>query len=107
MKNNYENIQPFVVDWFKKKGLINVENSTKQLCKVVEEVGELSGAILKGNKEDETDAFGDVLITLIGLAEMRKVNLIECLEMAFNVIKDRQGVTKNGTFIRKKNDISN
>lgn len=106
-KPNYENIQPQVVKWFYDKGLINKDNSTKQLCKVIEEIGELSGAILKENKEEELDSFGDVLITLIGLAEMRKVNLLECLEMAFNVIKDRKGVVKDGTFIREKDELSN
>lgn len=104
-KPNYENLQPQVANWFNDKGLINKDNSTKQLCKVIEELGELSSAILKENKEEELDSFGDVFITLIGLAEMREVNLLECLEMAFNVIKNRKGIVKNGTFV--KDELSN
>lgn len=100
MKKTFENIKPDIVNWFNEKGLIKKENSTKQLCKVFEEVGELSGAILKQNELEEIDAFGDVLITLIGLAEMRNLNLIECLYEAYEVIKNRKGRTENGTFIK-------
>lgn len=75
-------------------------SESKLMMKVFEELGELSGAILKGNKIEEEDAFGDVLVTLIILAEQREVNMVTELYNAYNTIKDRHGKTINGTFIK-------
>lgn len=97
---NFEQLQELILDWAKGKEILSPENHSKQIMKVYEELGELSGAILKGNKIHEEDAFGDVLVTLIILAGQRGVNLIGELENVYNVIKARKGKTVDGTFIK-------
>jgi NTP pyrophosphatase (non-canonical NTP hydrolase) len=68
--------------------------------KVFEELGELSGAILKRNRIEEEDAFGDLLVTVIILANQRGIDLQTELKNAYITIKDREGKTVDGTFIK-------
>lgn len=95
-----EQLQELILDWAKDKEILSNENHTKQIMKVYEELGELSGAILKGDRIQEEDAFGDVLVTLIILAGQRNIDLRSELENVYNIIKARKGETVNGTFIK-------
>lgn len=95
-----EELQVLILDWAKEKEILSPENHKSQLMKVYEELGELSGAILKGNRIAEEDAFGDVLVTLIILAGQRSIDLNNELENVYNVIKNRKGKTVDGTFIK-------
>lgn len=100
-QNIFEKRQENLFEWFNSKDLIKVENSAKQFMKINEELGELSSAIIKDDRDAEIDAFGDVLITLIGLSFMRDLNLVKCLDIAWNEIKDRKGKVVDGSFIRE------
>ena len=45
------------------------------------------------------DGIGDVLVTLIIVADLEGTNLLECLEHAWEEIKDRKGrLNANGVF---------
>jgi NTP pyrophosphatase (non-canonical NTP hydrolase) len=89
-----------ILEWAEPKGLLNPEFAPKQFMKLVEEVGELSNAMLKDNKAEQIDALGDINVVLIILAEQLGFDLDTCLECAYNEIKDRKGQTLNGTFIK-------
>lgn len=89
-----------VINWAKDKGLLKPENSPKQFIKTVEELGEVASALAKGNKEAFVDGIGDVVVTLIILAEQNGLDIEDCLEHAWNQIKDRTGKTVNGVFIK-------
>lgn len=45
---------------------------------------------------------GDQLVTLIIGAHMNGLNLIDCLESAYNVISKRTGKMINGQFVKDK-----
>lgn len=48
------------------------------------------------------DAYGDVLVTLIVGTAVGKIDLTECLELAYNEIKDRKGyLSPSGKFIKE------
>ena len=89
-----------VINWARNKDLIKPENSSKQFIKTVEELGEVASALAKGNKEAFIDGIGDVVVTLIILAEQNGLDIEDCLEHAWNEIKDRTGKTVNGVFIK-------
>lgn len=91
-----------VLEWAKQRDLIHKENAPKQLIKLQEEVGELCSAYLKGNKAEQIDAIGDIRVVLTILAEQLNLDIDTCFDIAYNEIKNRKGVTKNGTFIREK-----
>lgn len=90
-----------VLQWAEDRSLLNPNNVTKQALKLVSEVGELCDAIGKEDNEEIVDAIGDIRVVLIILSEQLGLNDNECLESAYNVIKNRKGKTVNGTFIKE------
>lgn len=91
-----------VIEWARAKGLLTDENAKNQLLKSFEEMGEVARAVLKNNHEDLIDGLGDVLVTLIILAEIKGLKLEFCLAEAYNVIKNRTGKTVDGVFIKNE-----
>lgn len=91
-----------VQEWAFNKGLIygSNANTQAQMCKVTEEVGETARAVLKCDIEGVKDGIGDIMVTLIILAEQHRLGIEDCLNAAWNEIKNRKGKTVNGTFIK-------
>jgi NTP pyrophosphatase (non-canonical NTP hydrolase) len=89
-----------VLEWAEPKGLLNPQNAPQQFMKLVEEVGELSNAMLNRNEAEQIDALGDIQVVLIILAEQLGLDLELCLRCAYDEIKNRKGKTLNGTFIK-------
>ena len=85
--------------WFYDRKITNIDY---QLQKLTEEKGEMVSAYIRGNKEKTKDGIGDMFIVLNGIAKLMGWTLKECVEYAYNEIKDRDGVTKNGTFIKSE-----
>ena len=90
-----------VEQWAFAKGLHNADPS-KQFVKVVEEIGEVARALARGKKYALRDGIGDVIVTLIILAQQNGMTLEECLEFAYQEIKDRTGEMVNGTFVKSE-----
>lgn len=97
----FEELTERVIIWADEKGLLAKDNARNQLLKTLEELGEVSRAELKNDEPEIIDGLGDVLVTLIIYAETKELNLVECLESAYNVIKDRKGKKVNGIFIKE------
>jgi phosphoribosyl-ATP pyrophosphohydrolase len=87
-----------VINWAEEKEILKPENSQAQMCKVIEEVGETSRALLKKDKEGFIDGIGDSFVTLIILAAQNGYSPQMCLSAAWNEIKDRKGKTEDGVF---------
>ena len=60
--------------------------------KLIQEVGELSDSVCK--QQDIRDDVGDIMVILINIVERAGISLDECLDVAYDDIKDRMG--KNG-----------
>ena len=95
-----EQLETCIVNWAHIRGIAAPDNSRNQLLKTVEELGELSRATLKSDKAGIKDGIGDVLVTLIIFAHTQELDINTCLDAAWQEIKDRTGVTLNGTFIK-------
>ncbi|MGF1919252.1 MazG-like family protein [Enterococcus faecalis] len=89
-----------VEEWAKEKRLDKAEPE-KQMLKVIEEVGEVAAALARNNKNDLRDGIGDVVVTLVILAMQNDMDLYECLNQAYNEIKDRKGKNVNGVFVKE------
>ena len=85
-------------EWAEQRGLYDKGDPKTQALKLVEEVGETSRAILKGNHEDIIDGIGDCVVVLTNLAELVNTPIEECTARAYNEIKNRKGKMDNGTF---------
>ena len=101
MNQTFEQLKEQVLQWAVNRNLLQISNHPVQFIKVVEELGELGSAILKSNRQAEYDGFGDVLVTLIILAEQRGVDIVKALETAYEEIMNRRGSTVNGIFVKK------
>ncbi len=88
--------------WGVSKGFVKKENSHTQLCKLLEEAGELSSAVLKHKEDEIKDGIGDCVVVLTLLAEMQGLHIEDCIEAAYNEIKNRTGNVINGTFIKNE-----
>ena len=90
-----------VMMWANEKNLLKKENSHAQMLKVLEEVGETAGALLKNKDQEIIDGLGDSFVTLIILCYQLGLEPKDCLQAAWEEIKNRKGKTVNGTFIRE------
>ena len=88
--------------WADERGLYNAGDPKTQALKLVEELGETCRAILKKDEKEEIDGIGDCVVVLTNLAELVGTPIEDCIEIAYNEIKDRKGKMDNGTF--KKDD---
>ena len=90
-----------VVQWAADKNLLKKENSLAQMAKVTEEVGEVASALLKKDTPKLIDGIGDVVVTLIILAEQNQLRIEDCLEADWIEISNSKGKTIDGTFIKE------
>lgn len=69
-----------------------------QATKTLEELTELFDAINKGDIDLARDAIGDVYVTLVMQAQMWGLSMTECVDQAWDQIKDRKGRMISGMF---------
>jgi NTP pyrophosphatase (non-canonical NTP hydrolase) len=88
---SYAEVELDVVRWSEERRIIPNSTPLAQSIKAVEEINELVDALRDGNKIDAIDAVGDTVVCLINVCALLDVNLVDCLEAAYNQIKDRRG----------------
>ena len=71
---NLDDLEPLVIKWAEKKGILQNATPYKQLLKTVEEILELLQVIEDNNLDEIEDATGSVVVTLIIYAEMKKIS---------------------------------
>ena len=94
-------------DWAEQRGIYAKGDIKTQFLKFSEEVGELGKAIMNKDMNETIDAIGDCVVVLTNLAELANeyynediIDIEECINNAFNVIKNREGKMVNGTFVK-------
>ncbi len=80
---------------------IHTQDPRIQMCKLIEEAGELAKAINKNDIEMQIDGIGDCVVVLVSLSQQLGLDFNECVESAYNEIKDRKGKLINGTFVKE------
>lgn len=97
---DFEQLKRKVLDWADARDLLHEKNKFKQWGKTHEEVGEIFTAMLDDDREAVMDGIGDTIVTLIILADQNGMDAVNCLEKAYDEIKDRKGKTVNGEFVK-------
>jgi NTP pyrophosphatase (non-canonical NTP hydrolase) len=87
--------------WANDRNLINGSTPERQILKLVEEMGELGGALARNNQDGVVDGIGDMIVVLTIIAAQRGVAIEDCIESAYNEIKDRKGMMVDGVFIKE------
>jgi hypothetical protein len=120
----YEELQNSVIEWASEKGILEKSNPIRQLEKTQEELDETMRALIfldsvqLGSElssefplgvdywmDEAKDGIGDMLVTIIILARLLNLNSVDCLNAAYNVIKNRTGQMINGQFVKDCVDI--
>jgi len=88
--------------WARERGLDRPSNSSNQIIKLMEEVGELSAAYNKGQQNKVIDSIGDIQIVLIILCMQLGLGYQMSLDEAYKQIKYRKGKMINGSFVKNE-----
>ena len=88
-----------IAKWHWDRNLIEGSTDKDQVMKLIQEVGELSDNICKG--KDIKDDIGDIMVVLMNITERNMVTMEQCLEVAYNDIKDRKGKMIDGIFVKE------
>jgi len=89
--------------WHEDRNLIDGATDKDQVCKLIQEVGELSDNVCKG--QDIKDDIGDCMVVLINIAKRNNVTMQECLQVAYDDIKHRKGRMVDGIFVKEVNEL--
>ena len=94
-----EDLVESVEKWHVDRNLIDGSTDKDQGLKLIQEMGELSDNVCKGN--DIRDDVGDMLVVLINILKRNNLTMENCLEVAWNDIKDRKGKMVDGIFVKE------
>ena len=101
MDASFEAMIKAVEEWSSARG-IDKADPAKQMLKLTEEVGELAAGIVRNRKDMIYDAIGDVLVVMIILCQQLRIPMISALQIAYRQIKNREGETVNGVFVKRE-----
>jgi uncharacterized protein YabN with tetrapyrrole methylase and pyrophosphatase domain len=100
--SSFAEVELDVIRWSEARKIIPNSTPLAQSIKAVEEINELVDALREGNKFDAIDAVGDTVVCLINVCALMDVNLVDCLEAAYEQIKDRRGyMNAEGIFVKE------
>jgi NTP pyrophosphatase (non-canonical NTP hydrolase) len=89
-----------IQEWGREKG---INDPYKQAIKTMEELGELSGSLLKGKRDEEIDAVGDIVVCLAIYCDIQRIDIEQATELAYDTIKGRTGKNVDGVFVKDEN----
>ena len=99
MELTLEDLEHLIKQWHGDRNLIAGSTDKDQYMKLIQEAGELSDNICKGN--DIKDDIGDMIVVLINIAARNNLSLNDCMTVAYNDIKDRTGTMIDGVFVKE------
>ena len=92
-----------ITQWFYDRNMIQGSDNIHQYHKLIQECGELSDNLIKN--KDRRDDYGDIMVVLIGMMERDGYTVQECLEKAYEDIKDRKGTMINNVFVKESDSV--
>tara|TARA_A200000159_G_scaffold19598_1_gene16208 strand:+ start:410 stop:784 length:375 start_codon:yes stop_codon:yes gene_type:complete len=95
-----DNLITMIERWHFDRNLIDGATDKDQVCKLIQEVGELSDNVCK--QKDIADDIGDIMVVLINIAKRNGLSIRHCLEVAYHDIKDRKGKMVDGIFVKEE-----
>jgi NTP pyrophosphatase (non-canonical NTP hydrolase) len=87
--------------WANDRNFIEGSSAQAQTVKLFEEGGELACGVAKKNLPLVKDSIGDMVVVLTIIASQYGWTIEECIEAAYQEIKDRKGKMVDGMFIRE------
>ena len=91
--------------WAQDRNLIEGSDIKSQFVKLIEEAGELADAIVKKNDIEFADAIGDMVVVLTIMAAQNKMLIEDCIDGAWQEIKDRKGKMVDNIFLKDADNV--
>lgn len=88
-----------IIQWHHDRNLIKGSSDKDQVLKLMQELGELSDSVCKGN--DLKDDLGDMMVVMLNIMERNNITMEDCLTVAYDDIKDRKGKMIDGIFVKE------
>lgn len=95
-----DNYTEKIREWAKERN-IDKADPFKQTIKLGEEFGELCEGIVKENLMKIIDSIGDIYVVLTILSMQLNLKIEDCIQVAYDEIKDRKGKILNGVFVKE------
>ena len=89
-----------IEQWHEDRNLIAGSTDKDQVLKLIQELGELSDSVCK--EKDIKDDLGDMLVVMINIMKRNNITIEECLQKAYDDIKDRKGRMVDGIFVKEE-----
>lgn len=98
----FADVEMNIVRWAEQRHIIPNSTAQTQLLKAVSEMGELADATIKGDMEGVVDGVGDVMVCLVIYCALQDINLVDCMQVAYDSIKNRKGILNtSGVFVKE------
>ena len=98
---SYADVEMKIIQWSEARKIIQNSTPETQLLKAMSELGELADATIKKDRDEVVDAVGDVMVCLVNYCALQDINLVSCMEIAYDTIKNRTGtLLTNGVFVK-------
>ena len=99
---SYAAVEMKIIQWAEARKIIPNSSAETQLLKAMSEMGELADATIKKDKAGIIDGVGDVMVCLVNYCALQDIDLVSCIESAYDEIKHRKGtLMPNGVFIKE------
>ena len=99
--STYAELEMKIVQWAEARKIIPNSTPATQLLKAMSELGELADATIKDDRLGVIDGVGDVMVCLINFCALQDINLVTCMDIAYDEIKHRKGtLMPNGVFVK-------
>lgn len=86
--------------WADDRNLIEGSTPAAQSVKFFEECGELTRGMVEDDIDQIKDAIGDCVVVLTIMASQYGMTIEECIDAAYDEIKDRKGKMVGGVFVK-------
>lgn len=100
--DNLNTLMARIIVWANDRNLIQGSSAQAQMLKFLEEAGELAHGVARGEKDKIEDSVGDIFVVLTILCRQLDIDMIECVDKAYNEIKDRKGKMVDGIFLKEE-----
>lgn len=99
---SYADVEMKIIQWAEARKIIPNSTPDTQLLKAMSELGELADATIKKDRAGIIDGVGDVMVCLVNYCALQDINLVSCIEAAYDEIKHRKGtLMPNGVFVKE------
>lgn len=99
---SYSELEMKILQWSEARKIIPNSTPIAQWKKAMEEMDELRDGIAWEKLDETKDAVGDVMVCLINICALLDIDLVKCMALAYEEIKDRKGyMDEEGIFVKE------